>query len=114
MRFAILCHDHPFPHWDLLIEAGAACRTWRLLDNPAGPGPWRAEPLADHRLLYLDYEGPVSGDRGSVTQWDSGTWVWLTATAGLTRGLIAGRHWSGRVEITTAFNIVTVRLTPLS
>ena len=31
-----------------------------------------AEALADHRIVYLTYEGPVSGDRGHVTQWDRG------------------------------------------
>ena len=33
-----------------------------------------AEVLPDHRLAYLDYEGPISGDRGSVTRWDRGTY----------------------------------------
>jgi hypothetical protein len=37
----------------------------------------RAEPNADHRALYLDYEGPVSGDRGTVTRYDAGTCDWL-------------------------------------
>ncbi len=109
MRYAILHHDHPFPHWDLLIEAGAVCRTWRLLDDPAGPGPWRAEPIADHRLHYLDYEGPVSGNRGHVTRWDRGTWIWLTATESLTSGLISGQHWTGRVSIATDSTGVEVR-----
>ncbi len=27
-RFAILNHDHPFLHWDLLLEDGDRCRTW--------------------------------------------------------------------------------------
>jgi hypothetical protein len=31
------------------------------------------ERLADHRLAYLDYEGPVSGDRGIVRRLDTGT-----------------------------------------
>lgn len=34
-----------------------------------------AEQLPDHRLAYLDYEGPVSGDRGAVTRLDSGEYV---------------------------------------
>jgi hypothetical protein len=28
--------------------------------------------LADHRLAYLDYQGELSGDRGTVTRWDQG------------------------------------------
>jgi hypothetical protein len=71
-RFVILTHDHPSPHWDLMLEAGDRLRTWRLLEEPA-PDTWvPAEPLPDHRLLYLDYEGPVSGDRGHVARWDCG------------------------------------------
>jgi hypothetical protein len=71
-RYAILTHDHPFPHWDFLLEWGDACRTWRLLAEPAPGHPIPAEPLPDHRLHYLDYEGPVSGNRGVVAQWDAG------------------------------------------
>jgi hypothetical protein len=33
----------------------------------------------DHRLLYLDYEGPVSGNRGRVVRWDHGTFSWQEA-----------------------------------
>jgi hypothetical protein len=29
--------------------------------------------IADHRSLYLDYEGPISGDRGVVRRLDRGT-----------------------------------------
>ena len=65
-RFAILAHDHPAPHWDLFLEAGPVLRSWRLLAPLGREAPVPAEPAADHRLLYLEYEGPVSGERGSV------------------------------------------------
>jgi hypothetical protein len=75
-RFVVLEHDHPFRHWDLMLEAGEALRTWRLA-APPGPGVvTEATPLGDHRRLYLDYEGPVSGDRGRVSRWDQGTFGW--------------------------------------
>ena len=32
-----------------------------------------ARPLPDHRLIYFDYEGPISGDRGAVVAWDRGS-----------------------------------------
>jgi len=77
-RFAILEHDWPTLHWDLFLEAGTALRSWRLLAEP-GPGKEvPAEPNATHRLLYLDYEGPVSVGRGSVRKWDAGTFDWIT------------------------------------
>jgi DNA polymerase Ligase (LigD) len=71
-RFVILTHDYPFLHWDLLLEQTESLKTWRLLEEPATESLIEVEPLADHRLLYLDYEGPVSRNRGSVTQWDKG------------------------------------------
>jgi hypothetical protein len=74
-RFAILRHEDPRGlHWDLLLETGAVLRTWAL---PQAPGPgveMTARALPDHRLLYLDYEGPISGDRGAVSAWDRGVY----------------------------------------
>ena len=67
-RFVILEHDHPFLHWDLLMESGDVLKSWRLL-KAVEPGSWiPAEAIADHRLHYLDYEGPVSKDRGCVSR----------------------------------------------
>jgi len=75
-RFVILEHDHPFLHWDLMLEAGNVLRAWRLLEQPVPRRTIHAEALGDHRSLYLDYEGPVSGNRGSVRRWDAGTFTW--------------------------------------
>ena len=72
-RFVILEHDHPVRHFDLMLETGSILRTWRLVEPPQ-PGKWVvAEPSFDHRVLYLDYEGPVSGDRGNVKRLLAGT-----------------------------------------
>jgi hypothetical protein len=74
-RFVILEHDHPHLHWDLMFEVGAILRTWRLEAPPLSSPSIPAEPLGDHRLHYLDYEGPVSGGRGTVQRWDAGTFT---------------------------------------
>jgi hypothetical protein len=71
-RFVILQHDHPYLHWDFLLEEEASARTWRLLRKPCSHEPIAAEPLSAHRLIYLDYEGPVTGDRGRVARVFSG------------------------------------------
>ncbi len=77
-RYVVLEHDHPFLHWDLMLEAGDVLRTWRLADPPR-PGPEiAATALGNHRCFYLDYEGPVSGDRGRVVRWDAGCFTWQT------------------------------------
>jgi len=73
-RFVILKHDHPFLHWDLLLERESHAQTWRLLRKPCLSEPIAAEPLPAHRLMYLDYEGPVSGNRGHVEQMLTGTY----------------------------------------
>jgi hypothetical protein len=74
-RFVILEHDHPVLHWDLMLEVGDVLRTWRLAAAPAPGGEVRAEALGNHRHLYLDYEGPVSGNRGHVHRWDAGSFT---------------------------------------
>ena len=76
-RFVVLAHDWPSPHWDFLAESGGVLRAWRLLAEPAAGAEVPAEPNADHRLAYLDYEGPVSGGRGRVARWAAGTCEWL-------------------------------------
>ncbi|HVS71248.1 MAG TPA: hypothetical protein VHQ47_08335 [Phycisphaerae bacterium] len=62
-------------HYDLLIDGagtggGADERrvwTWRIFVEPAKWGPQTpAERIADHRVLYMTYEGAVSGGRGEV------------------------------------------------
>jgi hypothetical protein len=71
-RYAILEHDYPQRHWDFLLETANQLRSWRLAEKPQGERAVRAEAIANHRLLYLDYEGPISGERGRVTRWDGG------------------------------------------
>jgi hypothetical protein len=77
VRYVILEHDHPQRHWDFMLEAGDVLRTWRLTRAPQYGEPVPAEPSFDHRPVYLDYEGPVSGNRGTVVRWDAGTFTWL-------------------------------------
>ncbi|MGL4512101.1 MAG: hypothetical protein ACRCT8_03360 [Lacipirellulaceae bacterium] len=94
MRYALLRHDCPAdyrdgPHWDLMIERpGLAIdhrlATWSLLALPAewlrllrregaaSDDAVECVRLADHRAAYLDYEGPLSGDRGNVARWAGG------------------------------------------
>lgn len=61
-------------HFDLLLEFGEALKTWRL-ENTAFQFSQSAKQKKDHRKLYLDYEGEVSGGRGTVKIWDTGTYL---------------------------------------
>jgi hypothetical protein len=89
-RYAILTHDHPFLHWDLLLEEGDHLRAWRLLVEPTFDVPIAAQALPDHRRMYLDYEGPVSNDRGTVARWDHGEYERIDAGAGELRLMLQG------------------------
>jgi hypothetical protein len=58
-------------HYDWFIEDRAAqqLRSFRVLVDPREAlEPFEGVSTSDHRLAYLDYEGPVSGGRGAVTR----------------------------------------------
>src|SRR5262245_64668801 len=98
-RYVILTHDHPYLHWDLMLEVDGALRTWRLSAPPEPEFDVAAEPLGDHRLAYLDYEGPVSGDRGYVTRWDAGIVEWLYDDANAMRVRLSGEKLDGELTL---------------
>jgi hypothetical protein len=83
MRYVVLRHEGVTdPHFDLMFESEPAgpLRTWR---SPVWPIRERVRvvPLDLHRRAYLDYEGPVSGDRGYVTRVAAGTYDLRTPDA---------------------------------
>lgn len=98
-RYVILEHDHPFVHWDLMLEAGEVLRTWRLLEPPALGRTVPAEPLPDHRRLYLDYEGAISGGRGTVKRWDAGEYTGELSADGSAAVELAGGRLCGRAVL---------------
>lgn len=75
LRFVILRHDRvAHPHFDLMFETepGSLLATWQ---SPLWPllQPAILTRLPDHRREYLEYEGPVSDDRGHVCRITAGT-----------------------------------------
>lgn len=99
LRFTILAHDFPFEHWDLLLETEDQLKTWRLQNPPRSGLPVGACPLPDHRRLYLDYEGPVSGNRGRVARWETGCFVWRLCEADQVWIDVRGHRLCGRLEL---------------
>jgi hypothetical protein len=97
-RFVILEHDHPHLHWDLMLEAAGSLRTWRLAAPPSAAAV-QAIPSFNHRLAYLDYEGPVSGGRGRVVQWDSGCYEGRVEAAGCVEVRLDGRRLRGVLRV---------------
>lgn len=113
-RFVLLLHECPDAnpretHCDLMLEVGAVLETWTLQTVPcdwcrldlappmiAASNAVEVERIADHRLAYLDYEGPISGGRGTVRRLDGGEYK---KSAKRTSFLLEGRVLQGEVEI---------------
>ena len=79
-RYVILQHMMPphsgrESHYDLMLEDNGKLVTWAIPELPRAGLQTTATKLADHRLAYLDYEGPVSGDRGEVRRVQSGDYL---------------------------------------
>ena len=100
LRFVILCHDSPRgEHFDFMLEAGDALKTWAMPQSPEAGVEMDCEALADHRLAYLDYEGPVSGERGAVTRWDRGTYTLERQSEAEWAVELAGARLTGHVTL---------------
>jgi DNA polymerase Ligase (LigD) len=98
-RFVLLEHLWNGVHWDLMLEDGEALRTWAI-DAPVVVGqnlPARA--LADHRRIYLEFEGDVSGYRGTVRRIDEGTYRARLWSAVLVRICLEGTQLVGEAEL---------------
>lgn len=98
-RFVILAHDFPEPHFDFMLEAGEILKTWKLLAPPAPGKSIRAQATFDHRLVYLDYEGEISGNRGAVVRWDRGVFTWEENEEGHIRVNLQGENITGTVDL---------------
>ena len=99
-RFVVLFHKMPADsnrddHWDFMLELDDSLATWALPQVPNQSGGVVAEPLSPHRKHYLDYEGPLSENRGEVSQWDAGTFAWLRRTDAEVRVQILGDELKG-------------------
>jgi len=88
-------------HWDLMLESGDALMTWQLLREPVDAAglPIPAVRIGDHRKAYLDYEGPVSGDRGHVTRVDHGTCEFHEVSGGSVTMTLGGSRFKGRFAL---------------
>lgn len=76
LRFAVLRHEgHGEAHFDLLFEItpGSDLATWRSPDWPILQ-PTELLKLKPHRRAYLQFEGQIPGDRGSVHRIAEGTY----------------------------------------
>ena len=113
-RFAILEHHYQGVHWDFMLDTGAALRTWRLEKSPENSGETVATALPDHRRIYLDYEGEISGGRGNVVRWDAGEFEWIVDKPDRIAVTLRGARVHGRVHLTKSESETwSFKLTPV-
>ena len=83
-----------------MLEEEHDLATWALDVLPGDtPATIRATRLPAHRLAYLTYEGPVSGDRGHVQQGDAGDFEWVTREPHLLCVQLQGQLLRGRATL---------------
>jgi hypothetical protein len=111
-RFTIVAHDHPFDHWDLFLEAGPILRTWRLIPRLDAVVTFSVEPTPDHRLHYLEYEGPIAGGRGNVKLVDTGTFAWDHDGPDRTAVHLSGTRFAGLLVLSRSANAWSGRFCP--
>jgi hypothetical protein len=100
-RFVVLYHDSPRgEHYDFMLEVDGVLKTWALTEPPRDGMNADCDALADHRIGYLDYEGPVSSGRGDVTRWDAGGYSLEAQDDSRWAVQLTGERLGGRVELT--------------
>ena len=77
VRYVVLHHrrlSSGNSHFDWMFENGESLLTWATdsLPSRTSASSVPANKLPDHRALYLTYEGPLSDDRGDVSQVEKG------------------------------------------
>jgi hypothetical protein len=85
-----------------MLEAGETLRTWELAAIPTPGTTVMASSLPNHRLDYLDYEGPISNNRGTVRSWDCGTYQIVRETVMEIEFQLTGRHIHGFLRLEPA------------
>jgi hypothetical protein len=82
-----------------MLETPEALATWALAKPPDASAAIAAESLPDHRMAYLEYEGPISDGRGSVTRWDRGTYQLQQNDLDELAGVVAGEILIGEITL---------------
>lgn len=105
-RFVVLYHELPpeskprRDHWDFMLEEAGGLLTWALPQPPSHLLiPTGCQPLPTHRIHYLYFEGPISNNRGHVTQWDTGRYEYSSRTPDFLMGRVKGRMLHGIFKI---------------
>lgn len=102
VRYVVLLHTQKEgDHFDLMIDNGERLATWKMSVAPetARDGELECERIGDHRRIYLDYQGPISGDRGHVTQHDAGQCLVTVMTESQWDIVFEGHRLNGYIRL---------------
>jgi hypothetical protein len=105
LRYVVLRHHLPEQasrpsHWDLMFDLGdPTLPTWALERPPDDDFEQHAIRLADHRRAYLEYEGPLTLDRGRVERWDRGICSVLSLVTDSWQLHLQGERLSGAISL---------------
>ena len=105
-RFSIAKHEMPanssrHSHFDLFLESEGTLMTWELTSLLTTQNNQVVRRLANHRLVYLDFQGPLSDDRGTVKLVDTGSLEWVTLESERLISRINGQTTDGILTLTS-------------
>ncbi len=95
-RFVVQEHFTTPHHFDFMLERGEVLATWSFALPPEQAlGGQDGARIHDHRRVYLEYEGEISGGRGRVAihdrgEYDTLEWTHERVRVTLRGGMLAG------------------------
>lgn len=103
-RFVLLRHEMPEgsdrpSHDDLMLERDSDLFTLELLEPLSSGVVASARELPPHRKHYLDYEGAISSNRGSVRRIDRGALTIERWSDDRMEAKLAGESLVGRLTL---------------
>lgn len=85
-------------HFDLMLESHRKLLTWELPQTLGAAKVLSGKRIADHRMEYLEFEGDISGQRGSVSRIASGSLDWILRSDNLFECQLKG-ELNGRLRL---------------
>ena len=82
-----------------MLEYGDHLATWELPEALEVGARLDVVPLANHRLAYLDYEGPLTEQRGTVSRYEWGSYKTVLDDALQQVVVLHGQTLEGRLTI---------------
>jgi hypothetical protein len=119
MKFIIFYHYKiEEPHYDLMIESEDLLDSWRIpemnLESLLNGEVIEITSIHSHNKKYLDYEGELSSEKGSVEIYDKGATTYTNFDSPEFEVLIFGSILTGRLLFSkiedNRFNLIFIRL----